>query len=586
MTDVVFVTSNHQLSLSHEPNGTMILATLLRQEGISTKILRFAQMENYNICYAAFISEITERILSMQPRCVSFYTLWPFYHIMLRIARELKQRRPELLIVLGGPQASATAEATMKAAPYVDYICTGEGEQTVIPFFRALLDGDFDSLFDIPGLYRRHNRELCINHDLMPLCDLNKIPYWDEALFKDDYTEDPDKLSSPNYFMPIDVGRGCPYRCTFCCSSRFWRRAYRLKSADRLIADIKYYKERFGIVSFRFSHDAFTSNMRRVEELCDRLIAENLQIRWCTTSRVDRLSESLIRKMKQAGMVRIELGVETGSQDMQKRINKNLDLSYVQRMVDILLSEKINVALYFMYGFPEETEEDLAQTVSMQLNLLDAGLSDTSMSFCKFNPTTIITEKYFDELKLDPSCKIITRGLSFGYEEEYPVIAANKAIFPFFYHLSTPVRDNYQYLYFFFAVYRRYRNVGRYLRQLYGGDDLRLYKDFCEANKDIFDREISYIEKQVFKNMQEMVKKFLDNCNYSCQEQLRGLLQYDHDMHRISSSECDVELEKIYSFVYVEILMRIPAEELSKGTSRLILKKQNGKVSKKLLEMK
>ncbi len=584
--DVLFLTSNHRLGLSHEPNGTMILATLLRQAGISTKLLRFAQMENYNGNYNAFISEITERILTINPRCVSFYTLWPFYHIMLRIARELKERNPQLFVVFGGPQASATAEATMNAAPYVDFICTGEGEKTVVPFFRALLEGNSDALSKVPGLYRRCNGELCINFDLVPLCDLDEVPYWDESLFMDDYIEDASELSSPNYFMPIDVGRGCPYRCTFCCSSRFWRRTYRLKSSERLIADIKYYKERFGIVSFRFSHDAFTANMRRVEELCDRLIKENLKIRWCTTSRVDRLSEALIRKMKQAGLVRIELGVESGSTDMQKQINKNLDLSYVQKMTDYLLSEKINVDLYFMYGFPDETEEDLAQTVALQMDLLDKGLNDTSMSFCKFNPTTIITEKYFDKLKLDPSCKIITRGLSFGYEEELPLISSNKAMFPFFYHLSTPVRDNYQYLYFFFLLYRRYPNISRYLRQYYKGEDLKLYRDFYEANIEIFNQDIAFIEREMNKNAKDALNRLLDRCESPGIEQLRGILQYDLDMRQVVNSKQDMELENTYSFVYAEFLMKIPADMLSKGKSKLLLKKENGKISRKLTFMK
>ena len=586
MTDVLFITPTDNLKLSNEVNGTMILATLLRQANISARILRFGQIKNLQVDYKLFLEEIIERIISMEPRSVSFYTLWPQYHIMLRIAKELKRVRPDLPIVFGGPQASVTAKSTMNAAPYVDYICCGEGEQTVVTFFRALLSGDKAEILQTPGLYYRSEGVVMNNSTQVPLCDLNTLPRWDEALYINDYSEAREKMSSPTYFMPIDAGRGCPYSCTFCTTSRFWRRTYRLKSAERLVADIRYYKERFGITSFWFSHDAFTTNMKLVEEVCDRLIEENLQIQWKCTSRVDRLTESFVRKMTQAGLVHIEMGIESGSQDVQRRINKKLNLDQVQHMVDFLMSEKIKVHLFFMYGFPDETEEELAQTVSLQLDLLDKGVSHTSMSFCKFNPATAMTEKYFDQLEFDPTCKILARGLPLGYDDELSVITANKDIFPFFYHLNTPVRNEYQYLYYFLHTYRAYRRTCQCVRTLYNGDDLRFYREWCEANADILSKDIKTIGRKVSDCPEEFLERLLERYMASGGEQLNGMLEFECDRTHVLKSKQNTQLRKTYNFVYAEYLRNVPAKQLSEGTTEFLLEKRNGVFSQKLLSMK
>ena len=585
MTDVLFITPTTELKLSHEANGTMILATLLRQAGVSTRILRFGQAKNFNVDYKLFLKEMTERILAMQPRCVSFYSLWPHYHIMLRIAKELKALQPELPIVFGGPQASATAQATMNAAPYVDYICCGEGELTVVPFFQALLHNEEDRLQQIPGLCYRSNGTVTQNPTPVEFCNLNTLPHWDEELYIHDYTESQKSLSSSKYFMPIDAGRGCPYSCTFCCTSYFWKRTYRLKTAERILADIRYYQERFGIHSFWFSHDAFTSNMKLVEEVCDRIIESNLKIRWRCSSRVDRLTESLVRKMKQAGMVQIELGIETGSQDMQRRINKNLNLKQVEHMLDFLLSEKLGVELFFMYGFPDETEKELAETVSFQLNLLDKGVHHTTMSFCKFNPNTAITEKYFDKLVLSHSSKILSRGLPLGYQEELPFIANNKELFPFFYHLDTPVRNNYQYLTYFLYLYRKFSQTCRCARTLFGGDDLRFYRELCEANAQVFQEDINRIERTVVDCSQQMLERLLDRYLDSGGEQLKAILQYECDRKQVKHAAQDVCLRKSYAFILAEVLLKVPAAQLSKGNTELLLQKQNGIVSQRVLSM-
>ncbi len=585
MVDVLFINSTDNLALKSEANGTMLLATLLLQSGIQAKILRFAQFEYFNKNYSAFIKGITEKIISISPKCISFCALWPYYHMMLRIAREVKTINPNIVVAFGGPQASFTAKATMEAMDYVDYICTGEGENTVVPFFRSVLNNDIKGIQSVPGLYYRSNDTVCFNSEEIPLCDLNALPYWDDHLWADDYSESKEELASKTYYMPIDAGRGCPFRCTFCCTSSFLHRTYRLKSAQKIVEQIKYYKNKFGIRSFAFSHDALTANKKLVSEICDRIIEEDLDIVWKCTSRIDCVDEELILKMKSSGLRYIEFGVETGSPEMQKKINKRLNLDKIVDTVSFLKNNNIGVSLFFMCGFPDETEDDLSQTLELLFKLVDMGVNDVSMGFCQFMPSTIITEKHFDELILDPDIKVFLRGLSAGYNEELQMIKENKSIFPFFYHLNTPVRDKYQYLELLIYIYQEYPISAKHLRSLYNGDNLKFYRDFYESNIEIFKKDATQIEHAIYNSSLEMLYNTMTSFDAPFIKQLKALMKFEKDTRRISKSHEDISFQETYDFSYIDFQLKLPIEKYSDGKTELLLQKNDGAMKMKVLHI-
>ena len=579
MADVLFVVPMKDLSISAEVNGTLLLGTKLLNAGIDTDILRFCQVDSYLTDYDTFIGDIVDRIASMHPKAVSFYTLWPYYHTMLRIAQVLKARCPEIATVFGGPQSSATAQATMEAMPFLDYICTGEGEGTTVEFFADLLAGKKPQ---VAGLWYREGGAAKFTGGEIPLSDLDELPRWDDRLYLPLYDANASELSSRYYYMPIDAGRGCPYSCTFCCTSHFWRRTYRLKSPERIVSDIRYFNDKFGVRSFWFSHDAFTTKKQLVSEVCDYILENGLDIVWKCTARIDCISEELILKMKQAGLIHIELGIETGSKRMQKLVNKNLDLDRARKMIRFLLDNGLTVGLFFMYGLPDETEEDLAQTLDLLFDLQDMGVTHTSMSFCKFNPATAITEKHFDELVLDPDIKIIDRGI-FGFENELATIENHKEIFPFYYHLDTPVRRNYQYLHFFVYLYELYRQPMGQLRRLYNGDVLRFYRDFHQGNLPCFEKDIFYAQDCVNTQPIQMLENGMDRLNHPAIPQLKGMLRFVHDLKTITESEKNISLIRSYSFDYRDYQAGKPIEEYRPATSNMLLCKNGENIIVKVL---
>lgn len=572
MLDVLFINATKKCQLKEEVNGTLLLATMLLDAGFRVDVLRMGQIEGNDKDYPGFISRIVPRVLEMEPRVVSFHTLWPNYHVMLRIAMELKKIRPDLIIVMGGPQASATAAETLAAMDCIDYICTSEGEMTVVPFFNCILRENCAGIESIPGLHYRVNGKPAFNDIEVPLCSLDTLPYWDERLTTvDDVSPNMDDGS---YFMNIDVGRGCPFNCSFCSASYFWRRLYRLKSKERIIEELEYYKNKYGIYTFSFSHDAFTTNRKLVSDVCDLIIEKDLNITWNCAARIDSLSEELIQKMKQSGMRQIELGVETGSPRMQKLLHKNLNLDTVRRMTKYLLDNGIMVGLFFMYGFPEETEEDLAQTLTLLFDMLDLGIAHATMSFLRFNPTTELTNKHFDNLVFDPSIKILSREV-FGYEEEVDMIRDNKALFPFYYHLETPLRREFQYLTLLEGLYKIFPKTARYVRQLYKGDDMKFFRDFDRNNRDILDSSMDDASMFLVTKPEEAFGNTIRDLHHPREKQVLSLIQYERTWKKVKHSKEDMFLQDVYEFDLADVQKGLPIDEFKVCKSYILISKIN-----------
>lgn len=580
MKDVLFITVSGRPKLRDEVNGTLLLATILKQADFDVDVLRFHEAKNWKKNYPAFVEEMVERVLEITPRCVSFYCLCLTYHVALRLAMEIRRRAPHITIVFGGPQATVAARNTMENMNFVDYISTGEGENTVVPLFTALLRRDGQGIEEIPGLYYRQDGAVVSNDQPVPFSDLETLPCWDETLLSPESGRNEPDILADDYFMPIDTGRGCPYNCTFCSTSYFWHRKYRLKSAQRIVQDMEYYQKKYGIHSFDMAHDAFTANKKLVEAVCDLIMEKGLDVTWRCTTRIDCISRELLLKMKQAGMRRIALGVESGSPRMQKLINKRLNLDTVKPMTKFLVDNGIKVTLFFMYGFPEETEEELKQTLDLAFDCMDMGVDKANMALCLFDPCTELTKQYYDQLTLVPEvAKMYSR---FGFGEEIEMIRNNKFLFTQYYRFDSDLRNNYQYLFYLSPLYSKYIPVMRYIRSFYP-NILDFYRAFYSSNRCYFEH-IDGAEVPMDRP-QEMVYRMLENLPVSGGAQVKAWMEFSEDVRMLAASAEDMQIRKCYDFSLIDYQMKVPLEKLSAARSEILLLKKNGKMDMKLLNL-
>lgn len=431
MSDVVFVVPSELPIFRDEFLGTILLATILKKEGVSVDIYRFWEVRN-EPDFFSFVEKSAEKILAKQPRIVSFYCRCDCYLTDIMIAKKLKELAPQIYIVFGGPQADASAFNTLNEIPWVDFCCRGEGETTVYPLFSALLENrDYSN---IPGLSYRSETQIVENPLPALIEDLDTLPFLDYSFL-------PEKARDPRNTGFIDVGRGCPFKCAYCSTSLFWQRKFRIKSASRIAAEMTDLYDRFGITKFNFQHDLFTASKKRVLEFTKTLKETGKAFTWTCSARVDTLDEESIRAMAESGLTNIYLGIESGSERMQKLMNKNLKVRDVISIVSLLRKYNIAVTASFMYGLPEETEEDLEQTLQLVYALNKLGVSDFQYHLCSINPGTEYYYKYLDQLTLTADDVDQVAG-SFSHDCD-DFVQEHLKVFSFYFEYKSVLRDKY-----------------------------------------------------------------------------------------------------------------------------------------------
>jgi anaerobic magnesium-protoporphyrin IX monomethyl ester cyclase len=124
-----------------------------------------------------------------------------------------------------------------------------------------------------------------------------------------------------------------------------------------------------GARSLYFIDLEFTVNKKFVHLICDHMIKEDYNLRWCCQTRADMVDMDLLRKMKKAGCKLIHYGVETGSEKVMDSINKNISLSAIENGISMTKRAGIEAACFFMFGFPGETDDDMEATIRFALKL-------------------------------------------------------------------------------------------------------------------------------------------------------------------------------------------------------------------------
>ena len=285
------------------PLGLLSLAAVLEESGheVSLVDLNYALSEGELALDEDFYAASVAQIVGQSPQVVGFSTMCNSFHIALRMAEAIKAQMPRVLVLLGGPQVSVADVETLCAFPFVDLVLRGEAEQTLPRLMSALAEGQMPT--QLPGLTYRTNGRVVRNPDVPLVRDLDGLPVPAYHLFP----------YSMHGAAAVDVGRGCPFACSFCSTSTFWRRQARNKSTERIIKEMWMLKRQYEVTRFTFMHDLFTLNKRRLRDFCDRLQEEKMDISWSCSARVDCVDAQLLRRMADSGCAAVFYGVETGS---------------------------------------------------------------------------------------------------------------------------------------------------------------------------------------------------------------------------------------------------------------------------------
>ncbi|SVD11934.1 uncharacterized protein METZ01_LOCUS364788, partial [marine metagenome] len=266
--------------------------------------------------------------------------------LTIDLCRRIKEKFPGKHLVLGGTHPTVFADEFLLNGD-VDYIVKSEGEETLYELLVVLRDGG--SLADIKGLIYKENGGVQRNCDRPQISDLNSLPQqaWDLApmhLYK-----------LPFYFHPkgnrsLITSRGCPVGCTFCAVHNGKRIKY--QSAERMMSDFRTLVHQYGAKHIHFMDSLFPGNKQRVEEFCDRWISEKLGVTWSCSAYSNCMSESLLKKMSQAGCTTVSYGLESGNKEMLDNVEKKQSLEKVRDVVRWTKDAGIKARGLFMLGLP------------------------------------------------------------------------------------------------------------------------------------------------------------------------------------------------------------------------------------------
>jgi radical SAM superfamily enzyme YgiQ (UPF0313 family) len=383
---------------------------------------------------AARLEEFAEfaasQIAAINAEVYGFGSICSAYPLTLRIARMVKAARPESVVLIGGPQASVVAEATLKAFPFVDFILRGEAEHSLPIFLEELsTQRKFER---VPGLVYRTVFGVQRNPDAAPIADLDVLPlpaYHLTGELRGEKT------------AAIELGRGCPFSCTFCSTNDFFRRKFRLRSPQRILEDMCMIEAEYGIRDFDLTHDMFTVDAKRVREFCQHMIDSGKGYTWACSARTDCVDQEMIEMMAAAGCEGIFFGVETGSQRMQAIIDKDLDVKRAHEIIDICGRAGMRSTVSLIMGFPEEGWEDLLGTVRVFMHSARLPQSQPQLNLLAPLANTPLQVKYRDAMTLEELCSDMSHSARRQNPEDIELIRKYPDIFPNFYLLPTTHLD-------------------------------------------------------------------------------------------------------------------------------------------------
>ena len=211
-------------------------------------------------------------------------------------------------------------------------------------------------------------RDLIKDLDTLPIPDRDLIPndvYYPSPIFSRGY--------KGKEYSTIITSRGCHEKCTFCASRAFWKRI-RTRSPENIVEEIKLLKSKYGVKHIDFLDDTLTVSRKRVREVCTRILDEEIEIIWTCYSRVDVIDPELAKLMKRAGCFGIQFGIESGNEEILKRIKKNATKNQVRYAVKCVKDEGIKVMGDFMIGLPGDSNKTIMETYKfakeLKLNLV------------------------------------------------------------------------------------------------------------------------------------------------------------------------------------------------------------------------
>ncbi len=347
-----------------EPLGPLYVTACLEREGFTVDF-RDYQIFVKNFRHDPFNLDHFAGFLKGSARIVGFSCMSNLLPFALLAAKRLKEEDPNRIVILGGAGPTGVGHEIISNFDWVDYVCSGEGDRSIIGLMTALARQPVADRNPIhcPGFVARRNGKAAFTPHPRIL-DLDALPFPAHNLL--DFQE-------YDAVFSVITSRGCVYRCTFCTETNHWNNRVVFRSVERVVEEVKLASALSGMKLFAFQDAQLTGNRERAVRLFHRLRDEGPQLHWKCFARVDSIDDELLHLMAESGCVQVRFGIESGNNDVLKEMNKGFTIEQAYCAVCSALKHIQRVDATFIWGFPFETVSQCRETAKWIVRFRQAG---------------------------------------------------------------------------------------------------------------------------------------------------------------------------------------------------------------------
>lgn len=301
------------------------------------------------------LGDLVTQILAAKPDYLGLQSYTEEIVDACRIASAVKEKAPEIRVVLGGYHVSALPVETLSEFPVIDIGVVGQGERTM---------GDIVSGTPLPAIsgivYRDSAGQVVLTSRRSNVIALEDLPLPAWELF--------DVKRYDSEYFPIEPLRACPFNCAFCFRAS-GRKVY-YKSPEKFIGELRHYTESLGIKRFWFQAGSFPVRRSHAVAICEGILASGLKVIWTAATRVDLIDQEMIALMRRAGCESLRLGIESGDVEILNFSSKGITPELSMRVLEMCRKVGMKTMCNFILGLPFETQDSLMATYRMALEVL------------------------------------------------------------------------------------------------------------------------------------------------------------------------------------------------------------------------
>ena len=375
---------------SEIPIGLCYIGAALEKAGHSVKILDGQISPNID-------KELSDLLINNNWDAVGISATTPASSNAQKLASLIKKIKPGVPVIFGGVHATVTGIKVFEEMPLIDIAVFGEAEITMIELTEFLAGKR--NLESIDGIAFKKGEEIIQTKPRKFIENLDSLPFPAYHLVDILKYTPPPGLFFRTPTVAIGTSRGCPFQCNYCADRVLWQSRCRMHSAEYVIEEMELLVKKFGIREIRFLDDTFTLSRQRVVKICEELLKRNLDVLWRCASRADKVDLELLKFMKKSGCCSISFGVESGDEEILKKMNRTITIEQIKKAVKWSKEAGIETKGFFLLNYPGDTIETTEKTIALSREL--------DLDFAGFNlivpfKGTQVREEIEKNYKIDP----------------------------------------------------------------------------------------------------------------------------------------------------------------------------------------